>query len=358
MRRILFLLLVACYCTETNAQTGQPQSPGTGDKTYNTTAGWTENDLVTYVVNDSTPIEELSAIELVVMAPKKFSRKYSYVWGSEGLDHYDWTPMNFLQEGDYFSFPIKVFRYKKDGVREQYSLEGTLIHSEQELSVDSTEFEHLRIEDVSPIFPIDSNFSFVPELTLSDINELQAAGYQVIYNYPHFLEISDAESKMIFDARNMTTAHIYIDGNGKLTDVITDYYSSTETQLVKVKTINQYYRTMPNGRCVLRNTVRTYADLSLNGSTGLEPRHSENIEINTSAHVFPNPTTGEFFLQCTDGTPDNIKIYDMSGKSIRFSVSDNMNQTVKITPYSEVTGMFLVRFTVNGKPNSQKIIKY
>ncbi len=316
MKKILFLLMLAFVDSKAEAQSQTSEPFSEGGKTYNCTASWTEDDYVTYIINDRTPLEELSPIELVMMAPRKESRKYAYVWGNDGLDHYDMTSLNYLQEGEFFSLPLTMFRFKRNGEKEEYSLDGNFINSEQDISINSSQFENIHIENVSPIFSIDSSFSFVPKLTHNDVYELQQQGYQVINNYPLYIEISNSEVRIIYDERNKTISTIYKERDGEITDMITDYFSQSETQLIKIKTIDQYYRTMPNGRCVVRNKVRLYKDLLFNGANGLELRQSNQNKDVSVTHIFPNPTSGEFYIQCSDGIPSNIKIYDLSGRSV------------------------------------------
>lgn len=122
----------------------------------------------------------------------------------------------------------------------------------------------------------------------------------------------------------------------------------------RIRAIDQYYRTMPSGLCVIRNTEKTYSNIQLLGDQGIEPRNAEMAP----AMIFPNPTTGDFFISNSEerSMSSDIELYDATGRSISYTRSSNLNNSIRISPISKTQGIIIVKYKVDGKTYTGKVI--
>lgn len=76
------------------------------------------------------------------------------------------------------------------------------------------------------------------------------------------------------------------------------------------------------------------------------------------ASLFPNPTDGILNLKATDQPIESIQIIDILGKSHSVSLSRESNGLVKIGLNHLKSGVYFIRYQMDGKSYTEKIIRY
>ena len=78
----------------------------------------------------------------------------------------------------------------------------------------------------------------------------------------------------------------------------------------------------------------------------------QEIELESSFTVFPNPTTSEISINGIAGTVEDVQIIDMNGKSLYAS---DQSKTINVSELN--SGTYFVRLIVDGKVQQVKFMK-
>jgi gingipain R len=104
-----------------------------------------------------------------------------------------------------------------------------------------------------------------------------------------------------------------------------------------------------------------YNSLYLVGEQSNEEEAGQNIDKSNEAlfnnNIFPNPTHGEFTVRMDlpEQQTSEIRVYDSMGKLVKSVVASATETVVSIE--EQPAGIYLVRYTVDGKNHSAKIVK-
>lgn len=350
---ILLLLLWNLLPTKGQTQNAVDNIPGL---TTNLDLTWTEVERFSYFVNDETDISDLSDLDYVQLKPKTYRSNYHYNWNERGFNFYETTILNHLQEGEYFSFEPTIRKYTQSGIVEISSLDGNFLKEENFDIKDKDTWHLLPIEAVSPKYQVPSGFTFVPVLSRNELDRLASDGFSIDNFSPDYFETHNSNVRFIIDSRTMTSTQIFTGNQQMPPTTITTYYVLDGNYLIKIKKVEQSAQTLPSGICISRIIEVNYQNVVLNDGGMIIPRESGSNII--SANVYPNPTLGNFIISSLE--PDakiaNIEIFDIAGQKVNYISTSNLNNSVRITPIKAMAGILLVKYTVNGKPQFQKIL--
>ncbi|MDA8692516.1 FG-GAP-like repeat-containing protein [Saprospiraceae bacterium] len=119
-----------------------------------------------------------------------------------------------------------------------------------------------------------------------------------------------------------------------------------------------------DGRCICMDSTAVLAT-STELSTAFINECSSTITTNTNelnresqATVFPNPTTSAVFIKIDDGTltdDDRISLFTMAGHQLYSSIIDSTESKIDLSQYPE--GLYILVLTINGFSESYKILK-
>ncbi len=334
-----------------------PEGSGSFGNTLNQQVTWNEHEVFTYYVNDATTIREVNDLDLVSMQPRKHEYTYKYVWDENGFNYYEKTQHGHLQNNAYFSFPDKTFRYEYEGIKD-VALDGTITGFQISDTIMSlTTWQGLTLEQVSPIFPKPANFTFVPMLSNQNIADMLSSGFKVLVNTPDRLEIANSEFRSIIDGINNTRSTIYFESDGSILSIHTSYYSYDNDYIYKIKEVDQFYKTLVSGLCVLRVCENTYSDVVL-GSNPLQPRIGKS-SVKHEVKIFPNPSNGNFIIKPeSDYHIDGLEVYDMSGNKVATKVGRNMNNSIQLSVINPIAGIYILKYTIAGVSYTERLQIY
>lgn len=74
-----------------------------------------------------------------------------------------------------------------------------------------------------------------------------------------------------------------------------------------------------------------------------------------SFSVYPNPSKGIFIISSKEFAPENIEVYDLTGKLILSKRNSNFEATIDLTSASQ--GIYFVKITANGQNIVKRIVK-
>ncbi|NRA13113.1 MAG: S8 family serine peptidase, partial [Crocinitomicaceae bacterium] len=78
----------------------------------------------------------------------------------------------------------------------------------------------------------------------------------------------------------------------------------------------------------------------------------QELDIETSLTVFPNPTSSEISIKGMEGSVENVQIIDMTGESV---YSSDELTTINVTELN--SGAYFIRLIVDGKVQQVKFVK-
>lgn len=91
--------------------------------------------------------------------------------------------------------------------------------------------------------------------------------------------------------------------------------------------------------------------------TSLVITNLEDLDVNFSAHVFPNPTS-EFVNVTIDKYEGlTVTIYDASGKLVKQTTLDQAQTSIKVSEFAEGTYLLTLTHQKNKKIKTYKLIK-
>jgi len=334
--------------------------------TGNLTANWIESEKDFYILNDNTLPDDVNQVNRAQMQPKLYNQNVSYKWIDGAFAERAVTIKNYLGIDGFFSFPVTTIKYTPDGSVARYSLAGSFIEQVSPPNAAlALDLAASKIQNVSPIFPKPLNYSFVPQLTISQLDSIYHAGYTVVNHFPEYLEITGADQKIIFDNQSKTRSYLLNESGSKIASLKTDYFTEDEQYVYKTRSLTQNFITLVSGLCVIQAKEISYSGYNI-GMTGSynyflsnlpEPGPSLQRDL---VSVFPNPTTSSFILNVADNKymPENVKLYDINGREIPFTTSSDILGNLAIHPQGVTSNLLILSYRLNNVQYTQKILKF
>ena len=110
------------------------------------------------------------------------------------------------------------------------------------------------------------------------------------------------------------------------------------------KSVNQWldFKAANNG---LNSMTNVFELVECNVNTNPEPKDTFLVKDPLQILVYPNPANGIFTLEAgQDISLDNISVFNLIGKSVRFQLKDKAQRKVKIDLSGNVPGVYFVRY--------------
>ncbi len=148
----------------------------------------------------------------------------------------------------------------------------------------------------------------------------------------------------------------FIDFDGNLLYQYHTLINTNSENSVLYLNFNNLYKSFDNKIYILTGNpyYPCFALISLYFKKNLSPS-GINISKNSNSHLFPNPTSD--YININNGEIQNIKIYDMRGIEINYK-AEFFGNLVRINVSDLQTGMYVVRYELQGKIYNEKFVKY
>lgn len=359
--KLSFIILFLSSQLYLDAQSGLPKVAYTSSG--NEDIAWTETDKISYYLSDNFELAQLTPFDQIGFNSKVRKRKYKCKWQDGKFISFSVLNLTPLQNGAYYSNEPTWQEYNKNGTVNFISESGSLIKTSNSGYIPNIKnWESIDPRVISPLLEVPLNFSFVPYLNMSEINELKRQGYRIIYEYPNRLDVSIDSTRMIIDNHTKTKKIIY--GLGTSVRCIeTDHYIIDSNTCFKYKTIIQDFYKNYKDICYMQVTERRYSDYS-NLNRPIFPRSAEpSNEIIADIEVYPNPNNGEFIVKYNNiqgkNSVNSISLIDMHGNNIPISKSPISNSEIKIKLDDDNrSSAYILNFKVNNQVISHKILKF
>lgn len=359
--KLSFIILFLSSQLYLDAQSGLPKVAYTSSG--NEDIAWTETDKISYYLSDNFELAQLTPFDQIGFNSKVRKRKYKCKWQDGKFINFSVLNLTPLQNGAYYSNEPTWHEYNKNGTVNFISESGSLIKTSNSGYIPNTEnWESIDPRLISPHLEVPINFSFVPYLNISEINELKRQGFHVLYDYPNSLDVSIDSTRMIIDNLSKTKKIIY--GLGTSVSCIeTEHYIIDSSTCFKYKTIIQDFYKNYKDICYMQVTERRYSDYS-NLNRPILPRSTDSFgEIIADFEVYPNPNNGEFIVKYNNFQGNNpvnsINLIDMQGNNIPIIKSSISNREVKIKlQNNNLSSAYILNLIVNNQVISHKILKF
>ncbi|HQW12546.1 MAG TPA: T9SS type A sorting domain-containing protein [Saprospiraceae bacterium] len=360
MNLIKFFTLILLFThLDVSAQVGLPKIPYAviGDQEIS----WSEKERISYFLPDEYNLDLLSDFDQSDFTTKNRERKYRFKWIDGSFVNFSVLNMTPLQNNSYYSIQPTWMVFQKNGTVDFTDLNGNLIKQGSfEAYTDQHAWEDIDPRLMSPVLEVPANFTFVPNLTLTEISNLYSQGFSILNNYPDRLEVGIDSMKMIIDNGGKTKTIIYGLGN-RIKCIETDHYYFDGNFCNKYKTIVQDFYTNYKNMCYMQVTERRYSEFQHVG-TPLQPRTKDLGQEISEIDVYPNPNNGEFIVSCHGIIDDlehaQIDLFDLKGNSISLQIKVMSSDQIKILfPVDLPSASYILRISSGKQVITHKISK-
>jgi hypothetical protein len=146
------------------------------------------------------------------------------------------------------------------------------------------------------------------------------------------------------------SSEVVVDGDYKIWIEYTDQHAQGPIFSVDFTVSGSTFNVDPADQTYFKDMTLDYTP----ATTGLE-----NVTGNQALSVYPNPSTGDFYINFASEEKGNVNlnIVDVSGRIVyekQFSVSELINYPMQLSDLK--TGIYILKLSVNTKEIQQKIV--
>jgi len=356
MKFIYFIAFYSLFNQVFAQESTNGNFPPVDDQTIN----WNVQEKVDFYLNDNISISQINQQDRVGFQPYTRNFSYKYIWKNQEFDHYE---VRDNQPGrttsDYNSYPIHWAEYYNEGNVIHRADNGVVLFSNNlpEQKIDQVTWSLIRPEEVAPVRTVELNYSFVPDLSPLQKDELERVGYNLINNYPYSLELSSDNQYVLMDNYEKAITKVY-KKNGTIEQIETEYYSLTSDKLIKFKTVTQDFYTLPAGECYMQVRTKLFQNYSVEYDD-LQPRNSTLSMINKNSDpiIYPNPATNQFYIKDDPTAAISIlNVTDILGHKVEYVVHRVSSDLVKVNISDILPEALFVTMMRDGKIITKKLL--
>jgi hypothetical protein len=100
--------------------------------------------------------------------------------------------------------------------------------------------------------------------------------------------------------------------------------------------------------------MNTPAFFAMDDFNGAVLSTEDNLALNQEVSIYPNPAENEIFISSNSGNIESVQIIDLSGSVVKNTLNNAFVTRVDVSDLK--SGIYFVRFSINGKLQTQRII--